>query len=135
MHEPQYRYIARNPEKYKEYARNHYHRVQADPERAAKRKEVRTRWYAENKESVLQKQKEKKRARKQDAISYLGGACKECNGEFHPAVFEFHHRDPATKDRDPSKLLQLKWERVKEELDKCDLLCANCHRLIHHNWE
>lgn len=135
MYEPQYKYIEKNREQYNGYARAHYHRVMADPERAAKRKAVRGKWYAENKELVLQKQKEKKRARKQEAIAYLGGVCKECGEEFHPAIFEFHHRDPTTKDRDPSKLLSLKWETVKEELDKCDLLCANCHRLVHHNWE
>lgn len=56
----------------------------------------------------------------------------KCQGIFHPAVYEFHHLDPTTKDRDPSKMLSLKWERVTTELDKCILLCANCHRLIHH---
>ena len=72
---------------------------------------------------------------KLQAIEYLGGACQECLGVFHPAVFEFHHLNPEEKDRDPSKMFQLSWERIKAELDKCLLLCANCHRLKHHGWE
>jgi len=90
-------------------------------------------WRAKNKEYVIQKQREDKRKRKLEAISYLGGKCFICGGEFHPAVYEFHHLDPTTKDRDPSKMLQLSWKRLSAELDKCKLLCANCHRLEHHN--
>lgn len=73
-----------------------------------------------------------KRQRKLKAIEYLGGVCQKCNQEYHPAVFEFHHIDPSDKDRDPSKMTGLSWIRLKTELDKCQLLCANCHRLIHH---
>lgn len=89
-------------------------------------------WRQENREYVRTKQREMKRQRKIEAIDYLGGVCKRCNQQQHPAVFEFHHRNPDEKDRDPSKLLGLSWEKIVQELDKCDLLCANCHRLTHH---
>ena len=89
-------------------------------------------WRNKNKEYVREKQKESKRKRKEEAILYLGGVCIDCGGEFHPSIFEFHHRNPSEKDSDPSKTLMLKWEKIKAELDKCDLLCANCHRLRHH---
>jgi hypothetical protein len=133
--EAQYRYISRNKDKYREYAKTYYHRAKQDPEKVARREANRKEWYTQNKESVLAKQREKKRHRKLEAIKYLGGVCSDCHGTFHPSIYEFHHRDPSEKDRDPSKLLQLKWERIVAELDKCDLLCANCHRLRHHNWE
>ena len=133
-YEAQYEYIKRNPEKYRGYARDYYHRVKDNPEKLVNRTAKRQEWYSQNKETILEKQRAKKRERKLQAIEYLGGVCKKCGGEFHPAVYEFHHRNPAEKDRDPSKLLQLKWEKVTEELDKCDLLCANCHRIEHHNW-
>lgn len=123
------------PEKAREIARRYYYRVKADPEKSAARKARREVWYNDNKADLLLRQKEKKRNRKLQAIRYLGGTCTECGGEFHPAVFEFHHRDPVTKDRDPSKMLQLSWKRLTDELDKCDLVCANCHRLIHNRWE
>ena len=89
-------------------------------------------WRVDNKEYVRTKQREDKRIRKQWAINYLGGICSECKQDYHPAIFEFHHTDPQTKDRDPSKMMQLSKERLTIELDKCKLLCANCHRLAHH---
>ncbi len=91
-----------------------------------------SKWRDINKEYIRAKQRVYKRERKLKAIEYLGGVCKKCGGTFHPAVYEFHHRDQTLKDRDPSKMLQLSWKRLQEELDKCDLLCANCHRLTHH---
>ena len=135
MYEAQYKHIKDNKEKYAEYARKSYHKRMADPDKRAAQKAVRNAWYEANKADVLIKQRDKKRQRKLDAINYLGGVCKQCHGTFHPAIFEFHHRDPTTKDADPSKLFNRSWERILEEIDKCDLLCANCHRLIHHTWE
>lgn len=132
MYEAQYRYIAEHKEKYRGYARDYYHRVKNDPVKLEARINKRKEWYENNKLAVLEKQKQKKRERKLHAIEYLGGVCKSCGGSFHPAVFEFHHRDPSNKDRDPSKLLSLNWSKVIDELNKCDLLCANCHRLEHH---
>jgi len=85
-----------------------------------------------NKDYIRDKQREYKRLRKLEAIDYLGSQCSHCHNTFHPAVYEFHHRNPEEKDRDPSKMLQLSWAKLKAELDKCDLVCANCHRLHHH---
>lgn len=135
MYESQYRFIKKNKDRYAKYAREHYHRVKADPERLAQREAVRKEWYEKNKPLLLEKQRLKKRERKLQAIEYLGGLCVSCGHSHHPAVFEFHHRNPAEKDRDPSKLLNATWERLKAELDKCDLLCANCHRMLHHSAE
>lgn len=89
-------------------------------------------YYRAHKEKVNTKNRLKSRRRKIEAIEYLGGVCKRCNGKFHPSIYEFHHRDPELKDSELSKMLQLSWIRLAEELDKCDLLCANCHRLAHH---
>ena len=89
-------------------------------------------WREANKEYIITKQREDKRKRKLWAIGYLGGCCYGCGSTFHPAVYEFHHKDPLTKDRDPSKMLQLSLTKLTAELDKCVLLCANCHRLEHH---
>jgi len=89
-------------------------------------------WRRNNKEYIKEKQRETKRQRKLWAINYLGGTCQSCGGVFHPAVYEFHHLDPITKDRDPSKMMSLSVDRLQNELNKCELLCANCHRLRHH---
>lgn len=74
---------------------------------------------------------ERFKRRKVEAISYLGGRCADCGGEFHPSVFEFHHRDPGAKDLTGNQIKRASWEKVKRELDGCDLLCANRHRLRH----
>ena len=113
-------------QKYRDASLKWYH---SNKELAAEKAK---KWRTKNKEYVLQKQGEDKRKRKLWAIEYLGGKCSSCGETFHPAVYEFHHTDPSTKDRDPSKMLQLSLTRLTEELDKCVLLCANCHRIEHH---
>lgn len=72
-----------------------------------------------------------KRERKIFAIGYLVGICSQCKNEYHPAIFEFHHKDPSSKVKDPSKLLNGSLSNLVKELEKCILVCANCHRLIH----
>ena len=89
-------------------------------------------WRDKNKEYIRNKQREDKRLRKLKAVEYMGGKCNLCGNDYHPSVFEFHHLDPEIKDRDPSKMLQLSWDRLQAELDKCVLLCANCHRFTHY---
>src|SRR5262245_5171253 len=61
-------------------------------------------------------------------IEYLGGKCKKCGGEFHPVAMDFHHRDK--DDKTTMHLSHLPWKKMKAELDKCDLVCANCHRVL-----
>ena len=123
---PQRRYFQRNKDKYAKWSLDHYYRNKEKYAEKARK------WREENKEYNRTKQREDKRKRKEQAIKYLGGHCNRCKQTFHPAVYEFHHLDPATKDRDPSKMLQLSWTRLQAELDKCVLLCANCHRLTHY---
>lgn len=72
-----------------------------------------------------------KQTKKIEAIAYKGGVCEDCNGTFLPCVFDLHHLDPSIKDIDISKKLAYKWERLKQELDSCALLCSNCHRVRH----
>lgn len=113
-------------EKTRRWAREYYHRNKE------KCKANHAEWYSNNKEYALEKQRNKKRERKLWAIEYLGNCCSSCGGTFHPSIYEFHHIDPTTKDRDPSKMMQLSKQKLQDELDKCKLLCANCHRLEHH---
>lgn len=67
-------------------------------------------------------------------IEYLGGKCTDCGLKTENiAVYEFHH--VGEKDANVSRLLQHAWDVILKELDKCVLLCANCHRTRHaHDW-
>ena len=75
--------------------------------------------------------RDRARDRKLKAIAYKGGICSSCGGEFDPCIYDFHHTDPTTKEGKPSELLSRSWPTALKELDKCILLCANCHRLAH----
>jgi hypothetical protein len=70
--------------------------------------------------------------RKIKAVAYKGGACQNCGGVFLPCQYDFHHLDPSTKDYNPSQAMNQSEEVMYRELDKCMLVCANCHRLAHY---
>lgn len=78
---------------------------------------------------------ERMRVKHQDlrnrAIDYGGGECKICGYSFYKGALDFHHLDPSEKDFTPSKGYKKSWEKLKKELDKCILLCSNCHREVH----
>jgi hypothetical protein len=46
-------------------------------------------------------------------------------------VLDFHHKDPNKKEHCISKMLLIKQQRLLEEINKCEILCANCHRIEH----
>lgn len=75
------------------------------------------------------------RDRKALAIQSLGGACKRCGGVFPDVVYDFHHRVPHEKEAEPNAALGWSIAASEIELSKCDLLCANCHRLTHFEWK
>ena len=80
---------------------------------------------------------ERQRTFKKKCIEYKGGKCINCGYNKCVGALEFHHLDPEDKDFSPSSARSrgetkgnLK-DEVKEELDKCILVCANCHREEH----
>lgn len=69
---------------------------------------------------------------KQRCVDYKGKDCIRCGYNRCIAALEFHHRDPSEKDFKISLTRnQYRWEQVKLELDKCDLVCSNCHKELH----
>ena len=63
-------------------------------------------------------------------LKYLGTKCRNCKIK-DTEVLTFHHIDRNNKYDNVSSLWHLKWPIIKIELDKCELLCANCH-MKHH---
>lgn len=64
----------------------------------------------------------------------IGLKCQTC-GEDHPAVIDFHHRDPEDKLYEVSVMphRSISKKKILEEIAKCDVLCSNCHRIFHYN--
>lgn len=71
--------------------------------------------------------------RKQEIVSNLGGKCAICGYQNNLAALEFHHVDPSQKKHplDLRHFSNMTLEALQQEIDKCILVCANCHREIH----
>lgn len=68
------------------------------------------------------------------AIAYKGGCCERCGYNKCVTALEFHHLDPSEKDFGISAAGATRsFERIKVELDKCIMVCSNCHKEIHFN--
>lgn len=77
----------------------------------------------------LQYGNERRRKIKAMAVEYMGGKCSECGLKTkHHCVYDFHHKDD-DKEFTISATAK-KFESIKSELDKCKMLCSNCHRIV-----
>lgn len=92
-------------------------------------------YYERNKKTIAAKQKEKARLRRAQLVEEAGGACVDCGVSYPAHVFDFHHRNPEEKEFSLSASPTSSMARLRKEAAKCDLLCANCHRLRHGNKE
>ena len=92
-------------------------------------------WYNDNSEKVKYKESQTRR-KKREWINEIRStkSCERC-GENHLSCLDFHHIDPAQKDfsiSDALYKLHYTRELIVAELEKCIVLCANCHRIFHH---
>jgi 5-methylcytosine-specific restriction endonuclease McrA len=60
-----------------------------------------------------------------------GGKCQRCGYDKYLGALEFHHLDPTVKEYHLGQRRGLNKEALKQELDKCQLLCSNCHKEVH----
>ena len=73
-----------------------------------------------------------RRSHKQEAVDYKGGKCSICGYNKSLRALEFHHIDPKEKDFSISAdKSYIPFKDIKDELDKCILVCSNCHAEIH----
>ena len=85
----------------------------------------------EHTEQWRQRGRESKRAIAAKFVALAGGACQRCGYDRCVAPLDFHHVNPAEKADTPQHAMTLGHETAYQELDKCVLLCANCHREYH----
>jgi uncharacterized Zn finger protein len=105
-----------------------------DPEvRKAYHKLKSRKHYEKNREEVIKKTREKKNAFKLEWRAFKATLkCTAC-GFSHPAALDFHHEDPSKKEANIHRLLQNGQNaKLQKELEKCIVLCANCHRIHHY---
>jgi 5-methylcytosine-specific restriction endonuclease McrA len=72
--------------------------------------------------------------RKLQLILIKGGECQKCGYKKNYSALQFHHRNPKEKlfGLDCRNIGAKNWESLLKEMDKCDLLCGNCHSEYHY---
>jgi hypothetical protein len=82
-------------------------------------------------DAVIQRRKDVKR----QLVDMLGGKCQRCGYNKCIEALDFHHRNPEEKSFSISQQAQSTFAIAKfiEEVKKCELVCANCHREIENN--
>lgn len=96
-------------------------------------KTYRLQYYRDNKKFVVRSVQKRKRTTQDWLLEYkIGLVCAECP-ESHPAALDFHHKDKTLKNFSISQASSqgISKERILEEISKCIVLCANCHRKLH----
>lgn len=90
------------------------------------------RTYADRREYMIDAVAKRRKKIREMAVEYLGGKCCLCKYNRCMAALDFHHVDESTKKFGLSQDgMTRSWDKTRKELDKCVLLCANCHREIH----
>lgn len=87
------------------------------------------RWYCKKCSSQIVIARQQKQKAKW--VEYKGGKCAICGYDKCNGALHFHHVISSKKDFSLSTYKTKNWEDIKKELDKCILLCANCHAEIH----
>ncbi len=89
------------------------------------------RTYSDRREALIKAVAKRRRKVKTMAIEYKGGKCQICSYKKYQGALELHHLNKAEKSFGiGDKGYTRSWEKVRAELDKCILLCANCHREV-----
>ena len=90
------------------------------------------RTYKDRAEYLKKAVSERRKRTKEMALEYLGGKCALCGYSRCKGALHFHHTIADDKGFGISeKGITRAWDKVKKELEKCVLVCANCHREIH----
>lgn len=95
------------------------------------------RYYYRNKDKIKEKASEHKKKQINKSKEWIEKykeeqKCERC-GENRSKALQFHHKEPSKKGKQVSRLVSngVTIERIKEEIEKCEVICANCHQ-IHH---
>lgn len=142
----------KDEEKQREYQREWLRKKLSDKDVQEEKRKAHALWRKENRAQIREYEREyrktptgkaierrRKASRAQSKRDWLAQlkihlTCRVC-GEDHPAVLDFHHRDPKTKEYNVGRMVSGPYslEQLQQEVEKCEVLCSNCHRILH--WE
>ncbi len=90
------------------------------------------RTYADRREYLIMAVARRRKQLREQSVEYKGGKCAFCDYNRCQNALDFHHLDAKAKEFGISRDgITRSWEKTKKELDKCILVCSNCHREIH----
>jgi len=99
-----------------------------------KNREYQKKHYQNNKEYYITKSRESKSKAREEFKEFKKNLFCEICGENHPATLDFHHKNPNEKEIIVSRAAGRGWgkQKIQNEIDKCIVLCSNCHRKLHY---
>ena len=121
------KYYQENKEERTAYKKQYY---QANREEiTAKQRQ----YHSDNKGGILAQARAQRAERSHMLFEYKGGACSHCKlrEPDHLEIYDYHHTDPNTKLHGIATIMTGPMDRIMAEVDKCLLLCSNCHRKEH----
>lgn len=116
---------------YKSGYKNNYRARCKKCENQRNRETYKKTYQTKNRKHLTEEAVHRYQSKKKQAISLFGNQCFDCKQSFPDCVYDFHHLDPLTKDKNIKAIFNLSWNKILIELNKCILLCSNCHRIRH----
>ena len=97
-----------------------------------KNREYQSKWYNSNKTKHFDRVKQREIKIKQLLQEYKSTLSCKC-GESHISCIDFHHTDPKTKITSIAHAVGRGWgwKKILSEIEKCTVMCSNCHRKFH----
>lgn len=95
---------------------------------------IRKKSYEKNKKTTYERNKRNRIKAEKWFYEYKSKLkCNRCP-QNHPATLEFHHINPKNKKMSVANMVgDYTIERIIEEINKCEILCSNCHKIHHFN--
>ena len=92
-------------------------------------KAARRKHYEQNKDAYKARARQRERDMLEWCWQVKDRPCMDCGNSYSPWVMEFDHRNPEDKSGNINQIIQKgNWDTLKQEIEKCDVVCANCHR-------
>lgn len=112
----------------RKYVNGHSNRKYSDP------KQYKSEYLKRHKDERRERKLQGRRTRKVELIEYKGGKCVNCGVKYdgkNAAIYQFHHDQGVKRFILSAAMFDYSMVTLKSEADVCQLLCANCHSLVH----